>query len=106
MTELRVYQRVLQAGMHFLRSSRIRLAAAIVLSLAALPCLADEVAVLKNGFSVRHERRVVVGDLTRLYVTADGASFVDVPTAEIEYFEAAPAEGAVATFVPGSFSSS
>jgi len=48
------------------------------------------VAVLKNGFSVRHERRVVVGDVTRLYVTADGASFVDVPTAEIEHFEAAP----------------
>jgi hypothetical protein len=60
------------------------------LALAALPCLADEVAVLKNGFSVRHERRVVVGDVTRLYVTADGASFVDVPTAEIEHFEAAP----------------
>jgi hypothetical protein len=59
------------------------------LALAALPCFADEVAVLKNGFSVRHERRVVVGDVTRLYVTADGASFVDVPTAEIEHFEAA-----------------
>jgi hypothetical protein len=56
----------------------------------ALPCLADEVAVLKNGFSIRHERREVVGDITRLYVTADGASFVDVPTAEIEHYEAAP----------------
>jgi hypothetical protein len=60
------------------------------LALAALPCLADEVAVLKNGFSIRHERRVVVGDVTRLYVTADGVSFVDVPTTEIEHFEAAP----------------
>jgi hypothetical protein len=48
------------------------------------------VAVLKNGFSIRHERREEVGDVTRLYVTADGASFVDVPTAEIEHFEAAP----------------
>ncbi len=60
------------------------------LALAALPCFADEVAVLKNGFSIRHERRVVLGDVTRLYVTADGASFVDVPTAEIEHYEAAP----------------
>ena len=60
------------------------------LALAALPCFADEVAVLKNGFSIRHERRVVVGEVTRLYVTADGVSFVDVPTAEIEHFEAAP----------------
>jgi soluble lytic murein transglycosylase-like protein len=56
----------------------------------ALPCLADEVAVLKNGFSIRHQRREVVGDITRLYVTGDGASFVDVPTAEIEHYEAAP----------------
>src|ERR1043166_6539641 len=76
------------------------------LALAALPCVADEVAVLKNGFSVRHERRVVVGDVTRLYVTADGASFVDVPTAEIEHFEAAPAEVPAASFVPTSFSTS
>jgi hypothetical protein len=56
----------------------------------ALPCLAGEVAVLKNGFSIRHERREVIGETTRLYVNADGSSFVDVPTAEIEHFEAAP----------------
>jgi hypothetical protein len=55
----------------------------------ALPCFAGEVAVLKNGFSIRHERREVIGETTRLYVTADGSSFVDVPTAEIEHFEAA-----------------
>jgi hypothetical protein len=56
----------------------------------ALPCFGGEVAVLKNGFSIRHERREVIGETTRLYVTADGSSFVDVPTAEIEHFEAAP----------------
>jgi soluble lytic murein transglycosylase-like protein len=64
----------------------------------ALPCLADEVAVLKNGFSVRHERRSVLGDITRLYLTSDGASFVDVPTAEIEHFEAAPSVPAASLF--------
>ena len=58
--------------------------------LAALPCFGGEVAVLRNGFSIRHERREVVGDTTRLYLTADGSSFVDVPTVEIEHFEAAP----------------
>ena len=47
---------------------------------------------LKNGFAIKHERREIVGDLTRLYVTADGSSFVDVPTAEIEHFEPAPEE--------------
>lgn len=64
-----------------------------MLALAALPCFAGEVAVLKNGFSIRHERREVVGDVTRLYVNADGSSFVDVPTAQVDHFEAAP-EGA------------
>jgi len=56
----------------------------------ALPCFGGEVAVLRNGFSIRHERREVIGETTRLYVTADGSSFVDVATAEIEHFEAAP----------------
>jgi soluble lytic murein transglycosylase-like protein len=66
------------------------LAVIALFAVAALPCIAAEVAVLRNGFSIRHERREIVGDTTRLYVTADGASFVDVPTAEIEHFEAAP----------------
>jgi Transglycosylase SLT domain len=63
---------------------------AVVLMVAALPCFAGEVAVLKNGFSIRHERREIVGDVTRLYVNADGSSYVDVATADIEHFEAAP----------------
>jgi hypothetical protein len=75
--------------MSFLRSIRMRLAVGAVVALV-LPCFASEVAVLKNGFSIRHERREVVGEVTRLYVSADGSSFVDVPTAEIEHFEAAP----------------
>ena len=62
--------------------------------MAALPCFAGEVAVLKNGFAIKHERREIVGDLTRLYVSADGSSFVDVPTDDIEHFEAAPEEPA------------
>jgi len=73
-----------------LHSLRLRIAAIAILAVAALPCFADEVAVLKNGFSIRHERREVVGDMTRLFVNADGSSYVDVPTAEIEHFEAAP----------------
>jgi hypothetical protein len=62
----------------------------MTLAMVALPCFAGENAVLRNGFSIRHERREVVGDVTRLYVSADGSSFVDVPTTEIEHFEAAP----------------
>lgn len=65
-------------------------AAAVILAATALPCLADEVAVLKNGFTIQHGRREVVGALTRLYVSADGASFVDVPTEDIDHYEEAP----------------
>ena len=63
-----------------------------MLLLAALPCFAGEVAVLRNGFSIKHLRREIVGELTRLYVNEDGSSFIDVPTEEIEHFEPAPEE--------------
>ena len=61
-----------------------------MLAIITLPCLAGDVAVLKNGFEIRHERRAVIGEVTRLYVKADKSSFVDVPTAEIDHFEARP----------------
>jgi soluble lytic murein transglycosylase-like protein len=63
-----------------------------VFAAAALPCSAADAAVLRNGFSIRHERRQVIGTITRLYIDGDNASFVDVPTAEIDHFEALPAE--------------
>jgi Transglycosylase SLT domain len=68
--------------------------AAIIALLAAtaLPCQAADAAVLRNGFSIRHERRQVIGTITRLYMDGDDSSFVDVPTAEIDHFEAAPSE--------------
>jgi len=49
---------------------------------------AADVAILRNGYSIRHERRAVVGTNTRLYTGGDDSSFVDVPTAEIDHFEA------------------
>jgi hypothetical protein len=66
----------------------------VTIIVAAGPCFAGEVAVLKNGFAIKHERREIVGELTRLYVSADGSSFIDVPTSEIEHFEPAPEEPA------------
>ena len=83
--------------MRFRNTWRLRLGMIAICAVAALPCFADEVAVLRNGFSIRHERREVVGDITRLYVNGDESSYVDVPTAEIEHFEAAPA----GTLAPG-----
>ena len=46
-----------------------------------------ELAILRNGFSIRHERREVVGSVTRLYLGADREGYVDVPTIEIDSFE-------------------
>jgi soluble lytic murein transglycosylase-like protein len=72
-----------------------RLAIIALLAIIARPCLAADSAVLHNGFSIRHERREVIGTITRLFVGGDKASFVDVPTVEIDHFEAVPEEPAV-----------
>lgn len=72
-------------------SSLLSAAAIALFAVAALPCFGGEVAVLKNGFTIQHERREVVGDVTRLYMSADGASFVDIPTTDIDHYEEAPA---------------
>lgn len=63
-----------------------------LLAIIARPCLAADSAVLHNGFSIRHERREVIGTITRLFVGGDNASFVDIPTSEIDHFEAVPEE--------------
>src|SRR5580700_2010924 len=65
-----------------------------LLAVTALPCAAADSAVLRNGFAIRHERRQVIGTITRLYTSADNSSFVDIPTAEIDHFEALPADAA------------
>lgn len=79
-----------------------------VVAVVALPCFGAELAVLKNGFSIKCERREVIKDVTRLYTKADGSSYVDVPTSEIEHFEALPEDptpdvkvAASATSLPG-----
>ena len=56
----------------------------------AVTSFASELAVLRNGFSIPHERREQIGDVTRLYLTLDGSNYADVPTAQIERFEKGP----------------
>ncbi len=53
----------------------------------ALCASASELAYLRNGFTIRHDHRQVLGENTRLYLGTDDASYVDVPTAEITGFE-------------------
>lgn len=59
----------------------------MILLAVALPAWAADVAVLQNGFTIRHERREVLGSLTRLYTSNVGNSYVDIPTAQIDHFE-------------------
>jgi len=69
------------------RAAVLPLVLAVMMIASALQALGADFAVLHNGFSIRHERREVIGAVTRLYVTADGRSYVDVPTADIDHFE-------------------
>jgi len=63
------------------------LAMVVLLGLGAMQASATDVATLRNGFTIRHESRAPLGATTRLFLTADGSSFVDVPTAEIVQIE-------------------
>jgi soluble lytic murein transglycosylase-like protein len=73
---------------------------AALLALFSAPILAADSAILRNGFSIRHERRQVIGTVTRLYVDGDESSFIDIPTAEIDHFEALPDDPAAAATRP------
>lgn len=59
------------------------------LTILLIPHLAAaaDLALLRNGFTIRHEHRQVLGENTRLFLEAGESSYIDVPTAEIEGFE-------------------
>jgi len=71
----------------FLRT-HVQLAALVVfLALIAPGARAADLAVLTNGFEIRHEQRQVIGSTTRLYLGKDhSVGYVDIPTAQIERF--------------------
>jgi soluble lytic murein transglycosylase-like protein len=56
----------------------------LLLLAVQLPALGAEVAVLRNGFSIRFDRKEQSGENTRLYIRG---GFVDIATAEIASFE-------------------
>jgi soluble lytic murein transglycosylase-like protein len=69
----------------------MRIIRKFVLTLALLAIsvcgFAADVAVLRNGFSIRHERREVIGEVTRLYLNNDASGYVDVQNEEVDHFE-------------------
>jgi len=79
--------------------------AAMLLVLGNFPASAAEMALLRNGFSIRHERHEPREAVTRLYFNESSDNYVDIPTADImgyEAIEAPPALGPVPapTLVP------
>jgi hypothetical protein len=60
---------------------------AMVAAFLARPATATDLAILRNGFSIRHEHRLVMGNTTRLFLSADDSSFIDEPTEEITGYE-------------------
>src|SRR5215831_15292280 len=64
-----------------------KIACVVLLLLSVISASASDVAVLRNGFAIRHESREAIGTTTRLYTAADKSSYVDVPTDQIERFD-------------------
>lgn len=48
---------------------------------------ATDLAILRNGNSIRHERRQVVGAVTRLYLSDSASGYIEIPTDQIDRFE-------------------
>ena len=64
---------------------------ALTLAVVAIPLAnASDLAILRNGNSIRHERRQVVGPVTRLYLSDSASGYIEIPTDQIERFETDP----------------
>ena len=71
-----------------LRGKLARMTALVALAALSASVFAAEVAVLRNGFSIRHQRREVLGSTTRLYLEGGSQSgWIDVPTGEIAAYQ-------------------
>jgi len=69
----------------------------LLLLAVQLPALCAEVAVLRNGFSIRFDRKEQSGENTRLYIRG---GFVDVATSEIASFQPDDTPDVPATLSP------
>src|SRR5271165_1353389 len=67
--------------------------------LLAMPALGADLAILHNGFSIRHERRETVGSMTRLYI-GSGKDYVDIASDQIERFEKDLSPGIAPALMP------
>ena len=75
---------VLSTPIRIARQTALFCACALFLSSIAS---AADIALLRNGFTIRHEHRAVVGENTRLYMDGGTSSYIDIPTVDIEGYE-------------------
>ncbi len=69
-------------------SLRTKLAGPVALVALSASTFAADIAVLRNGFTIRHQRREVRGATTRLYFEGSGGGgWMDVPTTEIASYQ-------------------
>jgi|SRR5579884_1101560 len=69
-------------------NKKLKLAVATLLAFAATYSLGAELAVLRNGNSIAHQRREVIGSVTRLYLSDLSSGYIEIPTDQIDHFEA------------------
>lgn len=72
---------------HFMRLCYKLGIAAVVFLLPCISAYPGELAILRNGFAIRYERREARNTVTRLYLTGATNDYVDVPTREIVRFQ-------------------
>jgi hypothetical protein len=58
-----------------------------LLAFVSLPACAEELAILRNGFAIRHVRHEERDGVTRLYLTETAGSYVEIATEDVERFE-------------------
>ena len=62
----------------------------VMLAMAGVSTFAAEMAILRNGAAIRHERHEMIDQVTRLYLSGAADDYVDIPRDQIIRFE--PAE--------------
>lgn len=63
---------------------------ATIFALILLGCgvsAAADLAVLRNGNSIRHEHKEILGPVTRLYLGATKDGYIEIPTEQIDHYE-------------------
>ena len=61
----------------------------VMLAMAAVSTFSAEMAILRNGAAIRHERHEMIDQVTRLYLSGAADDYVDIPQNQIIRFEQA-----------------